>query len=949
MKFEILLNSILRLPLHKASALVKEYQKNTGFKNFYEKQRVLDILSHKVNVQKQIKKETFRKALMYLVFMTREKNEWSKASFDNMKEFPMIIWIESIGQMNSESIMKLLNNYHKELTSSLVETCIINLSEDMQLKAIDRYKTDLDCKDNMFLNFYYSVCDKARIKLKEIFPESLKDDILLEMEDMNESQVLDILLNEKERLTKLSADDLIEFILLKATKTDTLNRFLEIYNNKVNKASISIFKLLVTRYKYLGSYSYSYDVDETKTLSDSKLFDLFKTKFHEMGIEETLSLFDNCVYYKVNEFTVNVVLEFLDIAYSDIDISKYINKKTIAEIINRFVKKCNEKLYSYEDFKLLVANIGKDKKNKLIYDDYIEAIIACGKLLRAREISDKDTVFLELRNKFTNDLIERSKKDGTYLENVSLNGVFYRLAKGSMPFDKVYMTETYKGLIYLSKSGQLIENADYITNFLTDEQLVKLNISPVIKWKNAINRINTNADNLSFIERMGLQLLCYFGKDKGKYLLESNIQGNRMENLFDGLKYDTISINEDGTPNTNEELLNYLFGLGMMNEQNSVINRMLRGEIPKFEKKFTEFCNTFEEIKKECNGILSVKRIVKYFEDVDLPIELKPDEIKFKRALTEMNTLNPVLLSEAISLCKDARNRWYSTIPKVEGQIGNFTYKVLDLGDPMAVAIGYLSHCCFVIRGISYSALKHSMQSKNGRTFVVYYKGQFLTQSWIWRNGDVICFDSVEAGNPYHGMYQDDIKLVDVYKTAAREMLNISQYTEDDIQKVKVVTIGKSDYTFNGLEEVTGDVPRPLESDLYVYDSSSQQILAGSMPKEPRYGAVGVQYRDPRNRVTFINDVSEADIDTLDEITLNINSLRYQLYREETPIDYTSYSKIITGDGWYILFNINGTIESGSLQGNEETQKEFDSYMSKYGHLDEEMCVKKMELTNHKR
>ena len=585
MKFEILLNSILRLPLHKASALVKEYQKNTGFKNFYEKQRVLDILSHKVNVQKQIKKEAFRKALMYLVFMTREKNEWSKASFDNMKEFPMIIWIESIGQMDSESIMKLLNNYHKELTFSLVETCIINLSEDMQLKAIDRYKTDLDCKDNMFLNFYYSVCDKARIKLKEIFPESLKDDILLEMEDMNESQVLDILLNEKERLTKLPADDLIKFILLKATKIDTLNRFLEIYNKKVNKASISIFKLLFTRYKYLGSYSYSYNVDETKTLSDSKLFALFKTKFHEMGIEETLSLFDNHAHYKVNEFTVNVVLEFLDIAYSDIDISKYINKKTIAEIINRFVKKCNEKLYSYEDFKLLVANIGKDKKNKLIYDDYIEAIIACGKLLRAREINDKDMVFLELRNKFTNDLIERSKKDGTYLENVSLNGVFYRLAKGSIPFDKVYMTETYKGLIYLSKSGQLINNADYITNFLTDEQLVKLNISPVIKWKNAINRINTNADNLSFIERMGLQLLCYFGKDKGKYLLESNIQGNRMENLFDGLKYDTISINEDGTPNTNEELLNYLFGLGMMNEQNSVINRMLRGEIPKFEKK----------------------------------------------------------------------------------------------------------------------------------------------------------------------------------------------------------------------------------------------------------------------------------------------------------------------------------------------------------------------------
>ena len=27
----------------------------------------------------------------------------------------------------------------------------------------------------------------------------------------------------------------------------------------------------------------------------------------------------------------------------------------------------------------------------------------------------------------------------------------------------------------------------------------------------------------------------------------------------------------------------------------------------------------------------------------------------------------------------------------------------------------------------------------NGRTFVVYHKGKFLAQSWIWRNGDLLC------------------------------------------------------------------------------------------------------------------------------------------------------------------------------------------------------------------
>jgi len=149
------------------------------------------------------------------------------------------------------------------------------------------------------------------------------------------------------------------------------------------------------------------------------------------------------------------------------------------------------------------------------------------------------------------------------------------------------------------------------------------------------------------------------------------------------------------------------------------------------------------------------------------------------------------LLYEAIGLCKDARSRENSSIPKVEGRLGDFTYRILNLDDPLAVAVGYLSHCCFVVQGISYSALKHSMQSSNGRTFVVYYQGKFLTQSWVWRNGDVICFDSVEAGSAQHGMYKDDIKLVDVYQQAAREMLYISAHTEDELQKIKVVTVGK--------------------------------------------------------------------------------------------------------------------------------------------------------------
>ncbi len=580
-----------------------------------------------------------------------------------------------------------------------------------------------------------------------------------------------------------------------------------------------------------------------------------------------------------------------------------------------------------KDFERLVKKAGCEEK--FIFDDFIEAIIACGKLMKDKIIDDKNPLFIELREKFSSDLFDRVERDGTYDESISLNGIFYRLAKGSMPFEKVYMTKNFRGLVYLTKCGQLVDTADYITNFLTDEQLVKLNINPVLKWKNAINRKNTNADNLSFMERMGLQLLCYFGRDRGKYLLESEMQGNLMENLFDGLNYKDISINADGTANVNEELINFLFGYGKISEFNSIINKMIRGELPEFKKYFPEFCNEYFNIKEACNGVLSVKRIVRHFEDVELPINLKPDEIEFKSALIEMNTTSEDKLREAIGLCKDARDREYSTIPKVSGERGKFKYEILDLDNPLAVAVGNLSHCCFVVRGISYSALKHSMQSRNGRTFVVYYDDNFLTQSWVWRNGDVVCFDSVEAGSPIHGVYKDDIKLVDVYQAVAEKLIDISNKSEDEIQKVKLVTVGKSDYTFDDLVSFEGNVPRPLEGNVYVYDSSSQRILAGSIPKNIRYGEVGIQYYDERSKPILIEDISKTDLDKVDEAILNINALRYRNLGIEETVDFSEYSKIYSGDGWYILVDSNGNIEKAMIKKDRETEAEFNKYLKR--------------------
>ncbi len=51
---------MIRLPISKAIELLKDYQETVGFKDFYEQQRVSDILAHKETIQRQIKEEVFQ-------------------------------------------------------------------------------------------------------------------------------------------------------------------------------------------------------------------------------------------------------------------------------------------------------------------------------------------------------------------------------------------------------------------------------------------------------------------------------------------------------------------------------------------------------------------------------------------------------------------------------------------------------------------------------------------------------------------------------------------------------------------------------------------------------------------------------------------------------------------------------------------------------------------------
>ena len=648
MKFEILLSKLLRLPLKKALDIYNEYLKNNK-DTFAKNIRASNLLMEKTTTKRTIKEDCFEDALIALVFMSQKKNSLADIALEQVKPYPMIIWMEVIGEMDDEGIKGVLKNYSDKLPSSIIETLILNLSESKQAVAINKYKNKLDATQDLFHSFYYCLGQEAQAELIKHFPQEIKPNPILLLNDLSPKQLIATLTTNKESYKEVQMDDIIETILLKVNSTEDIFSLLDAYGDRQNEMSDMRFKLLVGRLKSLLNdehYHYRHRFENAE-----EIFSKLKPRFKSLGLKDTLEILDANVdgYYDC-EHGNEIIYEFLDIAYENENLRAFVNEKTISSLIERFISDCKQKEYSIEDFKKLVEKTTTAKPHKLIRDDYIEAMIACGKLMGNHTISDQEPYFIELRKRFITMLNEQVIKDGTLTEEINLNGLFYRLIKGTVDFSKVFNTKTYKGLIYLTKSGQVFNNPDLITKYLTDEQVRKLDISSVLQLKKELTKearkkqkenhpeeeLDPRLAISDFKERMMLQLLCYFGEIRAKHIIKSDMKNTRMENVFDSIDYTKIEIDENGKPIVNQELIDFLFGRGSVSEKNTVMNRIIREELLDFGRYVPEICNNYEEIKKECHGIITVKRALAHFEDVELPISLKPNEYNFKAALKKL-------------------------------------------------------------------------------------------------------------------------------------------------------------------------------------------------------------------------------------------------------------------------------------------------------------------------
>jgi len=935
MSFEtnIFINKIQRVPTPKVQELLRKHEKEIQALSYVDQNAILNFIEKRFHILESMDRSEIMLNMMLFQqlsgksFLPPQVNKSAEEELINMQLMPLI---ESLQYVESSNVEAVLKRYHSKLPTKIIETLIINLPENKQISAIEMCKGQLmDSEPNTFHNFMASISKDAQRYVLENFGEKFEqysaEDIAnvstcLYQENMplyigkyqtsleDGANLFEILMvcNEdnfeatlnqfKDQFHKLDADSLMQVLCFKTRNSKLLLDLWSGMQDKLSEVSIPYFKTLIRR------------------LDDKERFDAIyqlKTKFAEMDLNEIVELFE----HDTDEVKAQVLIEYRDRFTGDTSetlrkfMTKSVKNKMIDLYAEKQLKEFEEKKENGVDltaeFKSIVSALKDDKRHKLFDDDYIRAIMLGRILIDDRTINDQDKSYIELRQKYMSHLFKNLRRDNTVDSNVS-NGLFYRILKGKVSFSSINDLETVKALIYLSRNPQVkdVKEVEELVSDLSEQQVQSYNIKLYKKLCDKMKETYKNSFALDEnIQKLSYKMFLAFGYDKALRILESKKSFTTLEYLVNDINLRHIKLNDDGTPIINEKLQNFLFGSNK-NDPNANINKLLKDEVPNFDKYFSSIYNDWDLIYKKLNGNISLNRILELYKN---PVTfLKPDEHLLEEPLQEIGTTKPAIVQKAKEWYQTMRERQYSTIPKVKGNVDEYEYEMLDLDNPLALAVGYITRCCFLIDGLSRESLYHSISSKNGRTFIVRKDGELIAQSWVWRNGNVLCFDNVEA----RGNYSYD-KLLETYQTASEELLETSELSENETESLKVITYGTSESRMSRPEKRFEDspLPRVLESVGYSDAKYEQCILAERSYGELYYGEVAARYQDPRPLISEYRDIKSLDDKEIARLNKELDGIEYSATGNTRKTNVRNCRYISCSKDWYIAITNNGQVE----------------------------------------
>lgn len=176
---------------------------------------------------------------------------------------------------------------------------------------------------------------------------------------------------------------------------------------------------------------------------------------------------------------------------------------------------------------------------------------------------------------------------------------------------------------------------------------------------------------------------------------------------------------------------------------------------------------------------------------------------------------------------KKSKKRIGSTIPRIEGKNSYYSYEILHLDDPIALVIGDITNCCQRLHDVAESCMAHSAIEEGGRVFVVRDKRDcIVSQSWIWREKNTICFDNIEIPS----------KVLEQKEDISKEILNI--YKEASLKLIEKENATYQKYFQQGLlslEEMCSSIVSKITVGLGYNDIATVIKERQTMDKNPTY------------------------------------------------------------------------------------------------------------------
>ena len=304
-----------------------------------------------------------------------------------------------------------------------------------------------------------------------------------------------------------------------------------------------------------------------------------------------------------------------------------------------------------------------------------------------------------------------------------------------------------------------------------------------------------------------------------------------------------------------------------------------------------------------------------------------------------------------IKLYDKYRKRLYSSIPDYQNKYKTIEFGFVNMHDTAIISNGvcdgkYLYQngktysSCLTPNGVAKSSLFHGAINSNGRFFEIKFENKIMAYSWVWRAGDVICFDNIEVTDEILKIKAWEEILFNSYLITANDIIRI---TKAEINGgIKMVVIGrlKKDIRNKYIDNLkdSPEIFKPTGSeDLYLDSQKKQLWLAGKYDNISTKDVTAIYLYKRKEVVQF----KTIDFDTL---SLKANGIYYE-YCMQNNIAYhklnCNYIDGYLGEDWFFGRYENGNYDFYYVLNDDRLFDEAKTYII----LEKNLNQSKLHLT----